>query len=68
MMDNLIEISLPYLVYMTKIVKDISPIIRKTHAKDQIVRDGISVILHTYFFFVICIFSYDLFFFNFINE
>jgi hypothetical protein len=52
MMDNLIETSLPYLVYITKIVNDNNPIIRKTHAKDQIVREGIPVIINIYFNFI----------------
>jgi len=46
MIDSLIEISLPYLVYITKTIKEINPRMRKTHAKAQIVREGISAILN----------------------
>ena len=38
--ESLIEISLPYLVYTIKIVKEKNPMKRKTHAKNQIVIEG----------------------------
>lgn len=40
MIDNLIEISLPYLVYIMSIAKVINPIIKKIHAKTHKARDG----------------------------
>jgi hypothetical protein len=50
MIESLIDSSLPYLVYITKIVNEINPIMRKIHAKTQIVREGISAILLTLIF------------------
>ena len=52
MIDNLIDTSLPYFVYITKIVNAINPIVRKIHAKTQIVREGMSAILNALNFFV----------------
>jgi len=66
--ESRIDISLPYLVYINKIVNEANPIRRKIHAKTQIVKEGIPAILYNNKFFVICMFRYILFFFNFINE
>jgi len=56
MTDSLIDTSLPYFVYIIKTVNEINPIVRKIHVKTQIVREGMSAILNTLNFFVICIF------------
>ena len=39
--DSFIDNSLPYLVYTTKIAKANNPMMRKTHASTQIVKEGI---------------------------
>ncbi|KKN59230.1 hypothetical protein LCGC14_0544000 [marine sediment metagenome] len=40
-MDNRIDFSLPYFVYITKIVRAINPITRKIHASVHKIMEGI---------------------------
>ncbi|MFW9780760.1 MAG: hypothetical protein ACFFFB_00580 [Candidatus Heimdallarchaeota archaeon] len=40
--ESLIDISLPYLVYMIKIIIEINPKIKKSHAKIHNVKEGAS--------------------------
>jgi hypothetical protein len=65
--DSRIDVSLPYLVYITKTAKEISPITRKIQARTHNVREGRSIIADK-IIFIICMFRYIIFFFNFINE
>jgi len=52
-MDNRIDISLPYLVYMIKTANEISPIITKIQAKTHIAKDGTSVMSYKEFFCIL---------------
>ncbi|KKN54025.1 hypothetical protein LCGC14_0596400 [marine sediment metagenome] len=40
--DNRIDFSLPYFVYITKMVRDINPMIRNIHASAHKVIEGIA--------------------------
>ena len=44
MIESRIDISLPYLVYIIKTVKETSPITRNIHAKTHIDKEGMSAI------------------------
>jgi hypothetical protein len=51
--DNRMDISLPYLVYMIKIANEINPIIRKIQPKTHIAKDGTSVMSYKEFFCIL---------------
>lgn len=66
--DNRTDISLPYLVYTTKTVKAINPITRNNQAKTHKVNEGTSAIYRKPIFIYLVFLSYELYFFNFIDE
>ena len=68
MIESRTDTSLPYLVYTIKTINEVNPVMRKIHAKTHKDKEGTPAISNYCKFFIICIFRYVLFFFNFINE
>ena len=66
--DNRTDFSLPYLVYTTNTVRAINPITRNNQAKTHKVNEGTSAIYRRPIFIYPVFLSYDLYFFNFIDE